>query len=182
MIVPQSRLLFWVAVLVLPFGALGIALPVFGTFSLALIAGLAIIALVDAVQAWERLSGIAVELPAVVRLTKDRSGNIPLQLSNPRQLALPVRLGLAFPREVAPASEDLQTSLPAGVDLARLNWPCTAHKRGVYPLQACYLEALSPLGFWAKRETRPIKSELRVYPNLFIGDNKRWRHQEVRFD
>ena len=33
-------------------------------------------------------------------------------------------------------------------------------------LDACRLETRSRLGFWARRETRPLRTELRVYPNL----------------
>src|SRR5204863_6499793 len=35
-----------------------------------------------------------------------------------------------------------------------------------YRIDAVYLEAQSPLGFWAVRKKAPAQSEIRVYPNL----------------
>jgi len=172
MIVPQNRLLFWVAALVLPFGALGVAVPGMGMVSFALIAGLVALAAFDGLQAWGVLQGISVTLPAVVRLTKDRPGTITLRLGNERQQPLPLRLGIAFPREIVPASDDVETMLPANTPFATVAWPCTGKRRGAYPLQACYLEARSPLGLWVRREPRPVQSEIRVYPNL-LGDPQR---------
>src|SRR5690242_4582114 len=100
MIVPRDRLLFWIMVLVLPFAALGMAVPAAGALSLAMIAGLAILAVVDAMLAVDRLNGVSVELPALVRLTKDREGVLEVHIKNENQRAMPLRFGLAFPREV----------------------------------------------------------------------------------
>ncbi len=75
-LVPNSRLLFWFAVVALPFSVLGALYPVAGPFAVVLIAGLVVLALVDAAVSYGRLDGIRVQLPEVLRLSKDRAGSI----------------------------------------------------------------------------------------------------------
>jgi len=61
--------------------------------------------------------------------------------------------------------------LPAGAEFSRLAWECTPRRRGQYRLEACYLEAPSPLRFWTWRTSAPLRTEIRVYPNL-LQDRK----------
>ena len=42
-------------------------------------------------------------------------------------------------------------------------------------IDACYLEAPSPLGLWAVRRVQPLSLEIRVYPNLRREDLKALR-------
>ncbi|MEN9575028.1 MAG: hypothetical protein RL514_2883 [Verrucomicrobiota bacterium] len=166
MIVPRTRLLTWFALLALPFATLAVALPE----SAALTGGLAglfvLLALLDAVLGLGALDGLSVELPKVVRLSKNRPGELPLQVINLSQRQREVRLGLPFPRELASAHEDLTALLPAKAERAKLTWPFQPLKRGNYRLVECYLEAASPLGFWSVRGITPTDCEVRVYPNL----------------
>jgi uncharacterized protein (DUF58 family) len=166
-IVPRSRLLFWVAVVVLPFAVLGAMLPGALLPSLILIAGLVALAAFDALLAQGALDGISVKLPEVVRLSKDREGAIQFQVKNERRKNHRLRLGLAFPPEIETAREDVQVNLPAGSEWSRLEWRCKPRKRGNYRLHQTYLEGASPLGFWSMRTAAPVRSEIRVYPNLF---------------
>jgi hypothetical protein len=76
MIVPRSRLLFWVAAIVLPFALIGAVAPVTAVISLAFIAGLFLVALGDALGARKSLAGIGIELPAVMRMSKDRAAKL----------------------------------------------------------------------------------------------------------
>src|SRR6266446_7696939 len=156
MILPQTRLLLWVSVVVLPFALLAGLI----------IAAVVILALLDAVLAQGCLEGISIELPAVVRLSKDRAGAIEVHIKNEKQQSKRLRLGLPLPREIASPDEDLWTVLPAGSERSRLAWPCTPLKRGNYPLASCHLEAASPWGLWAVRARRSTRTEVRVYPNL----------------
>ena len=167
MIVPSSRLLWWVAVGVLPFATVAALVPEGAVLALAIILGVACLAALDAVLGQSSLTGIDVELPPVVRLSKDRAGMIDLCLRNERQAGRRLRLGLPLPAEFRPDEEDLWTTLPEGSAFARLRWACTPLKRGRYPVRACYLETGSPWGFWSVRARREVESELRVYPNLF---------------
>ncbi len=166
MIVPRSRLLFWVAAVVLPFSVVGAVLPGLLLFSLLCIGVLLLLAVVDAALGYGSLKGLALKLPEVVRLSKDRQGTIELRIKNEQQTSKRLRLGLAFPREIESPNEDLQVTLPGGSEWSRVDWPCKPSKRGNYLLNRTHLEAASPLGFWAVRSAAPVRSEIRVYPNL----------------
>src|SRR5260370_42597161 len=114
MILPRSRLLVWVAVIVLPFSLLGAVEPTASGLSLVILGGLAALALVDAVNARASLAGISVELPAVARMSKEREAKLELRIRNASQRPKTVRLGLALPREIHSPQEEALVALPAG--------------------------------------------------------------------
>jgi uncharacterized protein (DUF58 family) len=166
MIVPRTRLLFWFALVVLPFATLGALYAEGLLVAVVLIAVMVGLAVLDAALASGVLEGIQLQLPEVVRLSKDRWGLIELKIANARQKGRRLRLGLAFPREIQSRTEDQRVSLPPDAQWSRLEWACQPAKRGTYFLRHAYLEGTSPLGFWAVRGRVPVHSELRVYPNL----------------
>ena len=166
MLVPRSRLLFWVALIVLPFATLGGVAADAAPIAIAAIALFLVIVLFDAAFAFGRLDHIKIALPEVVRLSKDREGQIEVQIDNSRQRAEKVRVALGLPRELQSAQEDLVAQLPANTALSRLVWPCTPRRRGNYLLEKCYIESASALGFWAIRGSTRVQSEIRVYPDL----------------
>jgi uncharacterized protein (DUF58 family) len=127
--------------------------------------------LVDAALASRSLEGIRVELAPVTRLSKNREGQLELRVRNDPLTARRLRLGLSFPPEIHSVESDRWTTLPGGVEQSRLRWPCTGLKRGLYRLEACFLEGVSPLGFWAMRGVTPARAEIRVYPDL-VTDRK----------
>ncbi len=86
MIVPASRLLFWVAVVVLPFALLGAVSPP--------AAGAVPVVRSADCSRWrwpmpsahgQSLAGIGVELPAVARMSKDREAKLEVRIRNERQ-------------------------------------------------------------------------------------------------
>jgi uncharacterized protein (DUF58 family) len=166
MIVPRFRLLFWVAVVVLPFALLGAVSPPAAGISLWCIGGLLAVVLADAVGAGKSLAGISVELPSLTRMSKDREAKLELRIRNERQQPRSLRVALAWPREIQTAAEILDAWLPAQSEWSRLAWPCTPLRRGNYRFAAAYVEGSSPFGFWGVRKTLPVQSEIRVYPNL----------------
>jgi uncharacterized protein (DUF58 family) len=172
MIVPQTRLLFWIAFIALPFAALGAAYPTALLFSIVLVASLVALALADAALALGRLDGIRVELPDVLRASKDRPLPVPVSLHNPRRRRLRVRLGLELPQELQAAHEDALVMLPENAERSGLDWACRPSRRGNYRIQRAFLETESRLGFWAVRRSVPVQSEVRVYPNLLAERNK----------
>jgi uncharacterized protein (DUF58 family) len=165
MIVPRPRLLLWIALLVLPFSVLGATVPGAAPVSVVLIAGLLALAAVDAGLARGRLAGLRVELPELLRLQKDRPAALAVRIHNPGAGAQTVRLGLSWPRTFE-APEEQVTVLPAGTAVSQIDWPLTARERGPCTLDRVWLEAASPLGFWAVRASQSVCAELRVYPNL----------------
>jgi len=87
MIVPQSRLLLWVAIIVLPFAVVAAAVPEAAVLAGLFIVAVVVLALLDAARAQASLDGIGLELPSVVRLAKDRAGAIEVQIKNEQQRA-----------------------------------------------------------------------------------------------
>ncbi len=166
MIVPRNRLILWTALIVLPFAAVGPTVPGAWPVSVLCIGGLMVAVIMDALLAPQRLTGVRVALPELVRLQKDRAGTLELHIHNDSQHGRTLRIGLAFPPEVSSSSDDRITVLADGVAHSRLEWPVTPTQRGQYFLDHVYLEAVSPLGFWAARISQPARAELRVYPDL----------------
>ena len=167
MLVPRTRLILWITLIVLPFATVAATLPAASGFAALFIGGLGFLVLYDALVARGRLIGVRVLLPEVVRLQKDRAGMVEVRVQNDSMDARTLRIGLAFPREIAADGDDRTTLLPANASISRLEWPVMPVRRGQYFLDRVYLEGISPLGFWAARASQPVRSELRVYPNLF---------------
>jgi uncharacterized protein (DUF58 family) len=167
MIVPRSRLVLGVGLMVVPLATMAGAVPATLALSGSLIVVLLGFALLDAFLGFRRMDGIRVELPEVVRLSKDREGAIELCIRYDGMGAKCLRLGLPFPREIFSANEDLFAALPKKGAYSRLLWPCKPLKRGRYTLDKCYLEVASPLGFWSIRAVTATHTEIHVYPSLF---------------
>src|SRR6266542_5888643 len=166
MIVPRSRLLFWVALVVLPFALLFAVEPAAAGASILMVSAFFLLVAVDAVLAFRSLDGLSVELPELVRLSSEREGRFDLRIKNGREKRKRLRLGLAFPREVISLRDEQMIVLPAESRLSRLSWSCNAVKRGNYRIDRCYLGSESPLGFWSFQTAMPAQMEIRVYPNL----------------
>jgi len=166
MIVPRQRLIFWVAVIVLPFAILGAVEPGAALVSAMAISGLLLVALVDALGAFNRLAGISVTLPPLARMSRDRQSRLEVRIRNQRQQPRVLRLGLPLPREIQCPTEELQLMLPAQSEWSRLDWACCPRRRGSYRLATAHIETNSALGFWAVRRQFEAGSEIRVYPNL----------------
>jgi uncharacterized protein (DUF58 family) len=166
MLIPSSRLLWWVGAVVLPFAAAAALAPSAAGVAWAAIALLAMLVLADGVRSLDCLDGLSIELAPVVRLAKDRQGIISLQIKNESQRGRQLRLGLLLSQEFSSAHEDMLLMLRAGYLWSRLDWACTPRKRGRFKLEKCCLEGVSPLGFWAVRRAAPVQTEIRVYPDL----------------
>jgi uncharacterized protein (DUF58 family) len=167
MLVPRTRLLLWISLIVLPFAAVGATVPGAFIISIIFIGAFFAVVLADALLSRGQLSGIRVQLPEVVRWQKDRPGTLELRVHNDSLAERLIRIGFAFPREIVSETEDRTVLLPANAALSRIEWSATPNRRGQYFLDHVYIEAASPLGFWAVRRGDPLRSELRVYPNLF---------------
>ncbi|MBI5115715.1 DUF58 domain-containing protein [Candidatus Poribacteria bacterium] len=165
MIVPQPRLLFWTGVVILPFSALAALLPATMIVSIAFMSAFIVFVIADAALASGRLKGIRVAFPEIVRLAKDREGILEIGIQNNRADKRRLRIALSLPAEFCSPHEEVLAVLPEGSVDSRVSWPFTALKRGNYVFENAYLEANSPVGFWAIRKTSPARAEVRVYPN-----------------
>ena len=123
MIVPRSRLLFWVAAIVLPFALIAAIAPASAAVALLLIVGFFLVAMVDAVGGGKSLAGIGVELPAILRMSKGREAKVELRIRNEQQQKKNLRLALAWPREIKAAEEEIDASCRRTASGRGLGWP-----------------------------------------------------------
>lgn len=171
MIVPRSRLLFWVAIVVLPLALPAAIISSAPIVPLLVIGGFCVVAAVDAAAGKGRLKGIVLELPAVARMSQDRDARIELRVFNQGGQQKNVRVALPWPDEIKAEEEEMDVALPAASEWSRLGLSCRPLRRGNYRLQQAYVETTSPFGWWAARKAVPVRSEIRVYPNL-LQDRK----------
>src|SRR5688572_11970900 len=166
MIVPTTRLLIWVAIVVVPFATLAGVVPEAAAISALAIASFAFAALFDLAVSSTTLRGVTLELSPLIRATQERAFSMPVRISNPGGKARTIRLALAFPPEFVPAVDEFTVALPAETEWSIFEWSCTAMRRGKFSIASGRIEARSTLGFWSHWKTVPLTSEVRVYPNL----------------
>jgi uncharacterized protein (DUF58 family) len=112
--------------------------------------------------------GIDIELPPVVRMSKDRQGRIEARIRNDSERRRPLRFALGLPREIEAALPERDVLLADGARWSRLDCDCVPTRRGSYSLDSAYVEGTSRLGLWAARRRVAVKSEIRVYPDLLL--------------
>lgn len=126
----------------------------------------AFLTILDAAMGTRSLDGISVAAEEVVRVSKDRMGELELTIHNESKRRRRLRFGLPWPRELETDEEVMLAELPRNAELAKVRWSFTPRRRGNYRFDCCHLESASPLGFWNIRRANAITSEIRVYPNL----------------
>ncbi len=156
----------------MPLSVLIASIPALTGPGVGLAAAAVMAAAADAVFSRRCLAGIRVSLPAVVRLSAGREGEIALAIENYDNKLCRLRLGIAFPREIYSVHQDLVADLPAGEPNSRVAWPFKALKQGLYLLENCHLESPSKLGLWALRRTQAARTEIRVYPDILREHRK----------
>ena len=161
-LVPRARLLLVFALVALPAASVLSVHPFTGA---SMLLALASIVAVDAFLGRGILRGLRVELEPITRLALERAGQVTIRFLNPGRKILHLRAGLPLPRQLEHESVEIQAALPAGV-WSRVALPVYPTRRGDFPLDACYVEAASPLGLWSHRRRLPATGRLRVYPNL----------------
>jgi uncharacterized protein (DUF58 family) len=150
-IAPRTRLIVVSATVVLPLLTLAWIVPALSLAITAVLLVPLLAAIVDAVLGRRALDVVAIQFPLSLRWTKDHEAKLAVKLERaPAGLTVTAD----FPPEIRWESSE------TGV------FVCTPLKRGDYLLTQCYLEAPSPLGLWAMRSIRPIRTTIRVYPNL----------------
>jgi uncharacterized protein (DUF58 family) len=151
MIAPSNRLILVSAILVVPLLTVAWIQPSFALGVTAVMAVLIAGIIVDAVLGTRALAEVTVAFPPGARWTKDREAKLAIKLENaPADLLVTAD----FPKEILCGP------------LQAAQYVCTPLKRGDYQLTECYLEAASPLQLWSTRSIRPIRTLIRVYPNL----------------
>jgi uncharacterized protein (DUF58 family) len=165
-IVPAPRLIWLVGAFLFPAAAVAGLWPPFRPAAVVIFGLVALLALADALLRARALAGNRIEVPELVRMFKDRPGEVRVRIHNAARKRRRVRVGIVTPRGFENLVEERAVDLPGGAEAAEFPWPWTPHRRGRYQVEAGYLEADSPLGLWSVRRRDALKLEIRVYPNL----------------
>lgn len=165
-LVPTSRLIWFAGAVTLPLAALvtdspDMALLCLGIFMLA-----TLLAALDALASLNRLAGVHIKMPEVVRMARGRESEIDITVIYPDSKLRQIRVGLAWPSHIFSQTRDQMIRLPGDASQASFPWSCKALRQGRYFLNACYLEVGSPLGFWSRRASHDVQTEIRAYPDL----------------
>ena len=161
MISPRPLLIVLCALLAVPTCALAGLAPQWAQPCLLLLFLLAMVAAIDAAVGRQRLSRIDVTAPLFLKWFKAR----------------PAQLALGFTGIEQVSSLDATLELPSGLTTTTpvialsanqitAEFVCLPEQRGRYQLTRCYLRASSPLHLWHIRAAKPIKTEIRVFPDL----------------
>jgi len=166
MIVPGTKLLWIVSLLVLPTLLLATLLPDTARLAWILLPALATLVIADATLALDRFRGVLPQRHSLVRLSKDHLGSVPIRIANPHPAPVRLRLGLAWPAPFESPEPLLDILLPPSSPANRFHFQCIPRERGSFLLENLYAARLSPLGFWETRARLPLDLELRVFPDL----------------
>ncbi len=163
MIWPDTRLLWFVALLAVPLFALGGALPLFTLpcgialcVCLAVVAGDAV-ALIRQAETWWVTSDVKLQW------FKGRAGTVPLDLASESRRETKLLVYLELPPELHAAEPVLKAEF-RGAGKAEVT--CLPEQRGRYEVTNCFVSGRSRLQLWRNRIKCPVHIEIRVYPDL----------------
>jgi uncharacterized protein (DUF58 family) len=160
--IPSSRMIWVVALVGFPAAAVAALSVEARAGALVCLAAVAAIIFFDALMRRRALEGVRVELPELVRMFKDRAASIRVGVH--KGSGSRVRVGVVVPEGIRAEFEETDVELPAPT--SEFFWTWTAYRRGLYRVDAVYLEALSPWGMWQVRRKDEAAMEIRAYPNL----------------
>lgn len=164
--VPSPRLIWLVAAVGFP---AALALALFPSARIPAVLAMAVpsaAAVVDVFLRGRALAGLRVQLPELIRAVESREVVLSILIHNPGGQPRSLKLALLFPDGISSSEEEEWVRLPKGAETVKLQWSCKAERRGSFAVNACYLEAASPLGLWTVRRRDSANLEIRAYPNL----------------
>jgi uncharacterized protein (DUF58 family) len=172
MIAPRTNLVAWAAAIILP---LSILAGVVGSLRSICVLGIVVFGLaclVDLLLGLGKYRQLELQIPLVNRVTAGREFELDLKLNGTGIRSGVIRLALDLP----PSVKADQSSIPVPIkaDIVNFSIPVkvVAEQRGTYPIDRLFFDWISPVRFWVFREERPLKSELRVYPDLALEGRK----------
>jgi uncharacterized protein (DUF58 family) len=172
MIAPRTNLVVWAAAIILP---LSILAGVMGSLRSICILGIVVFALaslVDLLLGLGKYRPLEFQIPAVNRVSAGRDFELDLKLNGAGLRGGAIRLALDLPPAVKPGQSNLQLRINAGVVNLSIPVKAVAEHRGTYPINRLFFDWISPARLWVFREERPLKCELRVYPDLALEGRK----------
>lgn len=166
MMAPRGRLVGVFALVGWPALTLLALYPELAPLCVFVIGTLAVVVVGDAIISRDRLRNLRITAPDLVRFAKGREGAVDLRVTNDEaKRVLPVRMAITAPRDFAAKDEELRVEVPPRATVSA-SFNITPSQRGRYDLEAVAVETPSLLRMWNIRQTQPIATELRVYPDL----------------
>jgi uncharacterized protein (DUF58 family) len=172
MIAPRTNLVAWAAAIILP---LSILAGVVGSLRSICVLGIVVFALaslVDLLLGLGKYRQLEFQIPAVNRVTAGREFELDLKLNGPGLRSGAIRLVLDLPPTVRPDQSNIPLRIKAGIENLSIPVKAVAEHRGTYPINRLFFDWISPVRLWVFREERPLRSELRVYPDLALEGRK----------
>jgi uncharacterized protein (DUF58 family) len=173
--VPSSRMIWVVSLVGFPAAAVAALVPEARAVSLLALGVLALLIGGDALRRGQALTGLRVAMPALVRMFRDRTAEVRVRVHSTSTAR--VRIGVVVPEGIHADFEEIDVQLPSPT--SEFVWKWTPRRRGLYRVDAVYLEASSPWGMWQIRGKEPVEMEIRVYPNLRRQDDLKALRQGV---
>jgi len=172
MIAPRTNLVVWAAGIILP---LSILAGVVGSLRSICVLGIVVFvlaSLIDLLLGLGKHRQLEFQIPPVNRVTAGRDFTLDLKLNGTGLRVGVIRLVLDFPPTVKADQSNIPLQIEAG--LLNLSIPVkgVAEHRGTYPINRLFFDWISPARCWVFREECPLKSELRVYPDLALEGRK----------
>jgi uncharacterized protein (DUF58 family) len=172
MIAPRTNLVAWAAAIILP---LSILAGVVGSLRSICILGIVVFALaslVDLLVGLGKYRQLEFQMPAVNRVTAGREFELNLKLNGTGLRGGAIRLVLDLPPTVKPDQSNIPLRIKPGMESLSIPMKAVAEHRGTYQIDRLFFDWISPVRLWVFREERPLKSELRVYPDLALEGRK----------
>jgi uncharacterized protein (DUF58 family) len=172
MIAPRTNLVVWAAAIILP---LSILAGVVGSLRSVCILGIVVFllaSLVDLLLGLGKYRQLEFQIPSVKRVTAGRSFELDLKLNGTGLRSGVIRLVLDLPPTVKADQSNISLRIEAGLLDLSIPVKGVPEHRGTYPINRLFFDWISPARFWVFREERPLKSELRVYPDLALEGRK----------
>jgi uncharacterized protein (DUF58 family) len=172
MIAPRTNLVVWAAAIILP---LSILAGVVGSLRSVCILGIVVFllaSLVDLLLGLGKYRQLEFQIPSVKRVTAGRSFELDLKLNGTGLRSGVIRLILDLPPTVQADQSNISLRIEAGLLDLSIPVKGVPEHRGTYPINRLFFDWISPARFWVFREERPLKSELRVYPDLALEGRK----------
>ncbi len=165
-IVPSNKLLFWASIALLPSTLLWAIMPQLALLVTLYIIAFCLLFLFDAYISSDKLMGIQMKCPELIRLSKESSRDFLIHITMQTPSIRHLKIGIPFPQEIYTRSRIRSISLSKESPGSSLSWTIKGLKPGEYRIQDCFLEACSSMGFWTVRRSKKLDCQIRIYPNL----------------
>ncbi|MEM7698130.1 MAG: DUF58 domain-containing protein [Verrucomicrobiota bacterium] len=121
----------------------------------------------DAARSRRLIESIDASLPDLIRGTRGRTFEVPIDFTHSNAEPLTLRYGIALSAAFRSEGEVVVTmkDLKPGQKY-RSRYPLLALMRGNYRLESLHFEVSSRAGVWSLRRDIPLQTEVRVYPDL----------------